>query len=304
MKENGRPVDGEKEYVVCNFCGRDRPLLFFAENGYDLQKCANCGLLYVNPRPRATDSMLSHSHDYAEYVDKYVQQNEIFLMEAKKRLAEILGWKKGGKLLDIGCAAGIFLDYARQQGWEVYGVEPDHRLAQHAIHKLDLNVKVSDFLNNALPAGTFDVIAAHNVISHVRDPELFLREVYRVLKSGGLFFMHTGNRAELSSKKEGEMFGERWATPDHLYHFSEELLREYLERNGFQVRHIRKVHLLDFLFTEENLRTFKGSKIKSLFKMALVKVPTFRKLVYSLFGLYSIRFKGNRLAKLSFVAQK
>ena len=289
-------MEQDLERVCCNFCGEDKPSLFLTENGFHLQRCTRCGLLYVNPRPGPDNPRLSHSHEYNEYIERYSRHSEMFVDEARRRLAQVMNWKEGGKLLDIGCAAGIFLDCARQKGWEVYGVEPDSRVAEYAINQLKLDVAICNFLKNQLPDNEFDAVTAHNIISHVPDPALFFREVMRVLKPGGIFIMHTGNGAELSSKEQGESLGERWVTPDHLYHFSENLLRKYLERAGFTIEQVQKIHIVDFLFSEENLATFKGSRMKSVLKTTVVKVPGLRKLSCALARLSVWAFTGSRLS--------
>jgi SAM-dependent methyltransferase len=292
------------EYIKCNYCGNDDSHLFLTENGFDLKKCKRCGLLYVNPRPASNDEFKKYSHIYTDYVDKYVENCGIYLAEAKERIDEIEKWKCPGKLLDIGCAAGIFLNYGRERGWDSYGIEPDGQLAQYARSNFRLRVEECDFLNNKYDNNAFDVVTAHNIISHVSDPERFFCEVHRVLKDGGLFVMHTGNNAELCCKRDGEVLGERWSTPDHLFHFSQALLVNYLKRNKLHIEKAAKIHLIRFLFAEDNLRVSKGSFLKDLLKRMLIYCPSLKDVIETIFIIYFRDLRKNNISKLCIVARK
>jgi 2-polyprenyl-3-methyl-5-hydroxy-6-metoxy-1,4-benzoquinol methylase len=48
--------------------------------------------------------------------------------------------KRGGRLLEIGCAGGFFLDEGRKRGFEVVGIELNATMATHARTPLGLNV--------------------------------------------------------------------------------------------------------------------------------------------------------------------
>jgi SAM-dependent methyltransferase len=297
-------MDIPLEKVNCNFCGRDETALFLSENGFHLNRCTGCGLLYVNPRPAPSGEMPAYSGEYGAYVEAYIRNRANYLREASNRLAEIEPWGKKGKLLDIGCAAGFFLDSARQRGWDVYGIEPNDKLAHYGQNVLKLNVAVCDVLAHPYEENMFDVVTAYNVVGHVRNPARFFQEIHRLLKPGGIFVMHTGNNAELSSKEEGEILRENWGTPDHLYHFSQGILEEYLKRGGFAIEKSERRHLISLLFSKDNLRTFKGSALKTALKRTLLVVPPLRIAAAGLFVFYFVKIKKNKLCKLALVARK
>jgi SAM-dependent methyltransferase len=294
----------DTETIVCDFCGGKDSTVFFVENGCNLTRCGNCGLLYVNPRPLSSQGFAKYSHEYTDYVEKYIQNKPIYQAEAKRRMEEVDSWASGGKLLDIGCADGTFLELAREHGWETTGVEPDEALARHAIDKSHLNVRICDFLDSRFEGETFHAVTASNIICHVRWPDRFFRETARILKKGGRLFLDTGNGAEIFARKEAEIWGEHWGTPDHLFHFSEDLLHRYMERNGLVVEKSDRIPLFSMLFSKDNLRLFKGSKLKSALKSALLAVPPLRLLIVTLFNLYYVRLKKSNVCKLRIVARK
>lgn len=96
-------------------------------------------------------------------------------------------------LLDVGAGAGIvpmmnFKGLAKR----VCGVDLDPRVVDNPM--LDEGIVGNA---GALPYadGQFDVVIADNVAEHLADPKAALREIWRVLKPGGVFLFKTPNRA-------------------------------------------------------------------------------------------------------------
>lgn len=292
------------EVVACDLCGSAERTLFFVENGFSLVRCSRCGLLYVSPRPAAGAVFEKFSHDYISYVDSYLSSRDIYEREAAARLDLLARFSGPGRVLDVGCAVGTFLEAAKKRGWETAGVEPDEKLARYAIDNLKLDVKICDFGENGYPDGFFDAVTAHNILSHVRSPGRFFREAGRLLKPGGCLVLHTGNGAELSSRRQGEFLGEHWGTPDHLYHFSQKHLETYFAESGFTVEHVERIPLIRLLFDRENLLTFKGSKLKSVLKRLLVLLPPLRWTAMALVTAWAKARGRSGICKFAFVARK
>ena len=101
--------------------------------------------------------------------------------------------------LDIGCGHQAFAAWMRAEQQKAYskcrsayGIDPDFEgLKKHP----DLRNKVM-VAGDVIPfrdAG-FGLVTANMVLEHLAAPADFLREVYRVLRPGGLFIGHTPNR--------------------------------------------------------------------------------------------------------------
>jgi SAM-dependent methyltransferase len=129
-------------------------------------------------------------------------------------------------LLDIGCANGDFPRYMRQFGWDVEGVE----VSQNSKMITDFKVYKQDFKNIEVYERRYDAITAWAVLEHVHDPMGYFRKASHVLKSGGIFIFLVTNFKSLSSKC---LFCED--VPRHLYFFTEETARRYLEKFGFDL---------------------------------------------------------------------
>jgi len=76
-----------------------------------------------------------------------------------------------------------------------------------------------DMTHSSLPDSSFDCVVAVEVLEHVEDDELFLEQVYRVLKPGGTFLMTTPNGDFVKN-----------TNPDHIRHYTKEQLTAKLSR--------------------------------------------------------------------------
>jgi ubiquinone/menaquinone biosynthesis C-methylase UbiE len=94
-------------------------------------------------------------------------------------------------VLDIGCGHGDFLKDVYAQTKQTYGVDPDaEALKLNTIiqHTVVASVDALPFADNF-----FDVIVSAWVLEHLDHPEVAFREIYRVLKPGGVVIFLTPN---------------------------------------------------------------------------------------------------------------
>jgi len=142
-----------------------------------------------------------------------------------------------GRLLDLGCATGIFPHGMRRRGWETWGVEPHAGAAQYARDRLGIDVFVGELEGVAFPVRFFDVVTLWDVLEHVRDPRRTLEEIARILRPQGLLVLNLPNPDCL----EARLFGPYWAgwdVPRHLHVFSRRALERLLAETGFQIQDV------------------------------------------------------------------
>jgi len=154
-----------------------------------------------------------------------------------RKVDRLLKARTRGRILEVGCGSGRFLDQLRQRGWSVQGVE---------LQPQDAEFVLQHDLTQPLPFGReFDVVLAVEVIEHLVDTDGFLRSCQSVLKPGGQLIMSTPNLLFLASRV-AMLFGRRpyFAYADwHVRMFVWDDLKEKLERH-FVIKRLMGSHIL------------------------------------------------------------
>jgi len=144
---------------------------------------------------------------------------------------------RGGKLFEIGCAYGYFLDLARCH-YDASGIDICEAAVRYATTKLGVDAICGDLLE--LPDAhhsDIDLICMWDVIEHLERPDQYLEAARQRLKPGGVLALTTGDISSLVARVRGR----HWrliCPPHHLHYFSVRTLRKLLSRVGFDVVHI------------------------------------------------------------------
>ncbi len=114
------------------------------------------------------------------------------------RLKRVASLPSNADVLDVGTAQGQFLIGCARLGHRAVGVEPwseARQAARRLGERVGMNVTVFDGVAERLPFpdGSFDVVRANSVVEHVTDAAATFREVYRVLRPGGVFWFLTAS---------------------------------------------------------------------------------------------------------------
>ncbi len=152
-------------------------------------------------------------------------------------MKELESYKKKGKLLDIGCYTGFFLELARDNGWEVEGLDPSNWASEYARKNFGLKVQSNLIENMDFPENNFDVITMWDVIEHLTNPIIALKKIQKILKSDGVFILTT----YLMDSWEAKLLKSKYPflMKMHLIHFTRKTLNYALEESGFEVLEIR-----------------------------------------------------------------
>jgi SAM-dependent methyltransferase len=151
---------------------------------------------------------------------------------------KVVPYQGQGRLLEVGCGKGAWLDYQRQYGFAVTGVELSRSAVEVAHRRYTLDVRLGTLEEAKLPDRSFDLIYMSHVFEHLPDPAATLDDMRRILDTEGLVILKVPNIASASARR----FGAAWLgldLPRHLYHFSPDTITELLRRHGFVVRAIR-----------------------------------------------------------------
>jgi 2-polyprenyl-3-methyl-5-hydroxy-6-metoxy-1,4-benzoquinol methylase len=220
----------------CPICLAAEAAPFYVKNGYTIVECAACHMRFVSPLP--TKEELTAHYQQAEYFSGENDQGYLNYADMKKALQphfqrrlqtlEAQGPLRG-KILDVGCAAGYFLEEAQQRGWRISGMELSQEMAHNAEQLLHIPIYTT---LTAVLDQDFDAITLWEVIEHLPDPIGTLRQLRDRLRPGGVLMLSTPNNGHWQAIRAKEQWiGYR--PPSHLQYFTRETLADSLHRAGF-----------------------------------------------------------------------
>lgn len=274
-----------KNYIPerpCPLCGSKTTSLIFLKDSFKISKCNNCSVIY-------TDKVFSKNF-FKNYYDKsyflncnpskkgygdYNEEEDGIRKNSKVRLDDIVNHiSSKGKVLDIGCATGIFLSEAEKIGFDPYGVEISNYARSIAQKRLGKNK-----IKNCLPSealakwGKFDVITLWDTIEHLEKPKETLEICRKLLTKNGSLAISTGDTESAFARLQGK----NWHLlnlPQHLLFFSKKTLTRLLEESGFKIFEIK--YEPQFVSLKYINHRLKGMYPSSLFSKAfslITKIP-------------------------------
>ena len=275
----------------CRFCHDQDIKTFLPGEKFKLLKCQRCGIISTSPFPSEKDLMTFNENRYGQKSNwqEYLSRLPLFLKRAKKIIVEIQKFKKRGKFLDIGCGFGLLLKAAKEQGFDVLGIEKEIERAKIAKEKFNLQVLAKEFNQIQLSKSSFDVISCFDVLEHIPEPKKFLKTVGKLLKKNGLLVIQSPNIESVMARTTGVQWN--WLLlPNHLWHFTPKTLSTLLTNNGFEI--LKSKTLDDLSEFNFNLIDVLGIKKTNLLAKIIWKV-----LRIGLFGLAPLSFIWSKLGK-------
>jgi SAM-dependent methyltransferase len=222
------------QYVKCNICGINNCNNITTQNGYSVVECRQCGLVYLNPRPDIAELMSLYEgyHQRGEKdEDSWFRLMEKNCEEAASLLNKSFPQK--GRLLDIGCGYGHFIEMMKKQGWSVNGIEPAEHTCSSAKSK-GLDVSRTVIEDALFSDASFDAITAFYVLEHLCDPLSSLNKIRAMLKPGGMLVLrvpHTTPIVKFLSRLK--IKNNLYDIPFHLFDFSPKTISLLLQHADF-----------------------------------------------------------------------
>ena len=239
----------DPENVTCNICVTTfatADAVAVVRDGLTIVRCPTCSLVFRARLPEPTDVQALYDRDYfvAEegalghegYLD-YLADAEVHRLNARRRLRRLAGLCDPGNLLDVGCAAGFFVDEAAREGWAARGIDVSAPMVEWGRATLGADLAVGSLLDTT-PDRTESCVTMWDYIEHALDPRGDLERAHARLSPGGVLALSTGDVA--SALARVSLAGWHLMTPrHHNYFFSPATMRRLLRAVGFEVVEVR-----------------------------------------------------------------
>ncbi|MCB1190864.1 MAG: class I SAM-dependent methyltransferase [Leptospiraceae bacterium] len=239
------------ELIRCNHCeGRLFARLYSKQGSdgidYTLARCSNCKLVQVNPQPSAEEvakcyesSYFTQRTDrgYDNYYSDSIKKEITRVFTLNLEDLEFFPWEAtlpdSKSTLDIGCAAGYFVDFMDKRGWMAVGIDIAKEPIHFAKNTLGVIAVCGDFLTwDKEIKNKYELITLWASLEHLHKPKETLEKIYRHLKPNGRLILSTCRYGSLA-----KVLRKRWRymnVPEHLYFYSLDLLIEQCQEIGFK----------------------------------------------------------------------
>lgn len=241
-----------KSCIVCAGEARLRAI----QRPYTYFQCNRCQTSFLHPIPSDVD--------LAEFYEQYhtPQTNGGSFYRSEPRTAADFPAKLGllrrvsglrvGKILDVGCGKGYFVEVCCNAGYDAYGIDVSRKAVEAAVAR-GLPCRAGELSSQSDWHSVFDVVTCFATIEHVPRPHEFLSSIRKVLRPGGWLFIDTGLAGDwVEHLAPG--FCQWYDAPQHIFVFSDRGLIDLLENAGL------KVHSVD--------RCFERTAVRKLAKLA------------------------------------
>ncbi len=245
----------------CPLCHSDRSRRLYDLDRMTVIRCDDCGFVYsqADIAPSTIESL--YGEEYYRRRSQYYFENAVTDGSAHQRDGSTDAFQHGldllaqhrpgkGRLLDLGCAIGVFVKLAEQNGWDAQGVDISKFAVKYAREALGVEATAGQLETLAFPDNHFDVVTLWDVVEHLVNPIAKMREVRRILKDDGILLLDTPNERALLRKLARAMFLTSGGTlrypvrklyhEFHLCYFDATSLGRLLDEAGFEVVHLHR----------------------------------------------------------------
>jgi 2-polyprenyl-3-methyl-5-hydroxy-6-metoxy-1,4-benzoquinol methylase len=276
-----------KDYTVSN-------------KNFDVWTCDNCDLKYTDNVPDQSaigkfyqsSNYISHSDTKVGFINKMYHKVRNHTLKTKRKLVEKFSNTTNGKILDIGCGTGAFLNNIQQAGWQIIGLEPDANAIKTANSLYKISPKTPEELFS-LPANSFDAITMWHVLEHVHQLQEYIEQLKNLIKPQGAIFIAVPNYQSL----DAEFYCAHWAAydvPRHLYHFSPKSMEHLVSLHGLKIK-AHKPMWFDSFYVSMLSEKYKSKKNKNNF---------IRAFIIGLFSNLSALFNTKKCSSIIYIIEK
>ena len=238
----------------CLLVSRDR--LHDLPGNFNVVKCKSCGLIRTNPRPSPASMGFYYPDNYGPYLGTHIHNSPQISATRSKLVTRLKQWVAScfefhsqtlpkmapGRLLEIGCASGSFLNQMHLRGWQVQGIEFSPTAGQ-AAQKAGYAVHIGPLETAPKPAQPFDLLVGWMVLEHLHEPVVCLQKLKQWASPTATLALSVPNAGSL----EFALFKSRWYAlhlPAHLTHFTPKTIEALLKAGGWKLQRVFHQRLL------------------------------------------------------------
>jgi SAM-dependent methyltransferase len=236
---------------------------------FQISECNECHLRFTNPIPDETEigkyyqsqDYISHTNTSEGFINKIYQLVRSVTLLNKKNLIQKAAKLRAGKIMDIGCGTGEFLNMMHKAGWNVSGLEPDEGARRLANSNYQLQISPPDKLFE-LSENSFDVITMWHVLEHVHRLDDYMDQISKILKPDCTLFIAVPNYTSFDANH----YNHDWAAydvPRHLYHFSPQSMIKLLDRFHFKLEKMKRMPFDSFYVSMLSEKYKNGNIVKA-----------------------------------------
>ncbi|MDR1983894.1 MAG: class I SAM-dependent methyltransferase [Prevotellaceae bacterium] len=257
-----------------------------SNENFDVYMCQQCEFLFTNNFPSNNSigkyydnpKYISHSDTKQGFINKLYHFVRAYVIKRKLNFVCRQAGKKNGKILDIGCGTGYFLNEAKRKGWETAGIEKNEQARKSATEHFNLFVKHETHIYE-FPKDSFDVITLWHVLEHLEDLSEIMEKIYDLLLSDGIAVIALPN----CSSYDARHYKTYWAgydLPRHLWHFTPKTMELLAKKFNFNIVYKKPMHFDSFyvsILSEKYKRhTYVIAFIKAMFIGAVSNIKALR----------------------------
>lgn len=238
------PDSYERKCFLCDsdvLCRRSQiwHLPQLGERNIGFSSCQKCGMVLQSPTVHPDETLhyykttavyTKHSENYKPSQEKIVSVRRN-IGDLKNLINEI-----PQSVFQVGCSDGYTLSQYRHHGASyVTGVDPsamNSRIAKEVFGVDSTQTSIEDFESDE----TFGLVVLTHILEHLYDPLSVMKKCASLQTDGGWLLI------EVPLLEQENLFPLGYLTFEHLNYFTEPLLKEMLERAGYEIHLVNKIY--------------------------------------------------------------